>query len=170
MQLFRGCAASGPVVGNATSAGTLDVMPDAGSARLCVLSVHAHPDDEASKGAATIARYHAEGVHTVLVTCTGGEAGEILNPDADTPEAQADLGAVRMRELEDAVRIIGYDSLHLLGYRDSGMPDTEPQRPPRELRQRRSRRSRRPARADRAGRATAGDDHLQRRAGWLLAP
>ena len=100
-------------------------MADAGSARLCVLSVHAHPDDEASKGAATIARYHAEGVHTVLVTCTGGEAGEILNPEADTPEAQADLGAVRMRELEDAVRIIGYDSLHLLGYRDSGMPDTD---------------------------------------------
>jgi mycothiol S-conjugate amidase len=92
---------------------------------LCVLSVHAHPDDEASKGAATIARYHAEGVHTVLVTCTGGEAGEILNPEADTPEAQSDLGAVRMRELEDSVRIIGYDSLHLLGYRDSGMADTE---------------------------------------------
>ncbi len=100
-------------------------MAEASSARLCVLSVHAHPDDEASKGAATIARYHAEGVHTVLVTCTGGEAGEILNPDADTAEAQSDLGAVRMRELEDAVRIIGYDSLHLLGYRDSGMPDTD---------------------------------------------
>ena len=99
-------------------------MADAGAARLCVLSVHAHPDDEASKGAATIARYHAEGVHTVLVTCTGGEAGEILNPEADTPEAQADLGAVRMRELDDAVRIIGYDALHLLGYRDSGMADT----------------------------------------------
>jgi mycothiol S-conjugate amidase len=99
-------------------------MADAGAARLCVLSVHAHPDDEASKGAATIARYHAEGVHTVLVTCTGGEAGEILNPEADTPEAQADLGAVRMRELDDAVRIIGYDTLHLLGYRDSGMADT----------------------------------------------
>ena len=59
-------------------------MAASGSARLCVLSVHAHPDDEASKGAATIARYHAEGVHTVLVTCTGGEAGDILNPAADT--------------------------------------------------------------------------------------
>jgi len=100
-------------------------MVEAGPARLSVLSVHAHPDDEASKGAATIARYHAEGVHTVLVTCTGGEAGEILNPEADTAEAQSDLGAVRMRELEESVRIIGYDSLHLLGYRDSGMADTE---------------------------------------------
>ena len=101
-------------------------MAASGSARLCVLSVHAHPDDEASKGAATIARYHAEGVHTVLVTCTGGEAGDILNPAADTAEAREDLAAVRMRELDDAVSIIGYDALHLLGYRDSGMPDTEP--------------------------------------------
>ncbi len=92
---------------------------------LCVLSVHAHPDDEASKGAATMARYRAEGVRTVLVTCTGGEAGDILNPAADTDEVRRDLTAVRRRELEDAVRIIGYDGLYLLGYRDSGMPDTE---------------------------------------------
>jgi mycothiol S-conjugate amidase len=93
--------------------------------RLCLLTVHAHPDDEASKGAGTIARYHAEGVHTVLVTCTGGEEGDILNPAMDTPEVKADIGAVRARELEDAVEIIGYDELVLLGYRDSGMPDSE---------------------------------------------
>lgn len=92
---------------------------------LCVLSVHAHPDDEASKGAATIARYAAEGVHTILVTCTGGEAGDILNEAADTPEARENLAAVRMRELEESVRVIGYHRLYLLGYRDSGMPDTE---------------------------------------------
>ena len=94
-------------------------------AELRVLSVHAHPDDEASKGAATMARYGAEGVRTILVTCTGGEAGDILNPEADTEEVRRDLTAVRRRELDDAVRIIGYDALHLLGYRDSGMPDTE---------------------------------------------
>src|ERR1039458_6042961 len=93
--------------------------------RLCLLTVHAHPDDEASKGPGTIARYHAEGVHTVLVTCTGGEEGDILNPAMDTPEVKADIGAVRARELEDAVEIIGYDELVLLGYRDSGMPDSE---------------------------------------------
>ncbi len=93
--------------------------------RLCILTVHAHPDDEASKGPGTIARYHAEGVHTVLVTCTGGEEGDILNPAMDTPEVKADIGAVRARELEDAVEIIGYDELILLGYRDSGMPDSE---------------------------------------------
>ncbi|MET0894886.1 MAG: PIG-L family deacetylase, partial [Acidimicrobiia bacterium] len=58
-------------------------VPPPTDARLCVLSVHAHPDDESSKGASTMALYHAEGVRTVLVTCTGGEAGDILNPDAD---------------------------------------------------------------------------------------
>jgi mycothiol S-conjugate amidase len=100
-------------------------MDPQAAAELCVLSVHAHPDDEASKGAATMARYGAEGVRTVLVTCTGGEAGDILNPEADTDDVRADLTAVRRRELDDAVRIIGYDALYLLGYRDSGMPDTE---------------------------------------------
>jgi mycothiol S-conjugate amidase len=72
-----------------------------------------------------MARYGAEGVRTVLVTCTGGEAGDILNPEADTEDVRNDLAAVRRRELDDAVRVIGYDALYLLGYRDSGMPDTE---------------------------------------------
>jgi mycothiol S-conjugate amidase len=90
---------------------------------LCLLSVHAHPDDEASKGAGTVARYHAAGVRTVLVTCTGGEAGDILNPAMDRPEVRADLPAVRMRELARAAEVIGYEVVELLGYRDSGMPD-----------------------------------------------
>ncbi|MDA8290253.1 MAG: mycothiol conjugate amidase Mca [Actinomycetota bacterium] len=88
---------------------------------LCLLTVHAHPDDEASKGAGTVARYHAEGVRTVLVTCTGGEEGDVLNPAMDTPEVRADLAAVRRRELDDAARAIGYDVVEMLGYRDSGM-------------------------------------------------
>jgi mycothiol S-conjugate amidase len=98
-------------------------MPDT---PLCPMTVHAHPDDEASKGPGTIARYHAEGVRTVLVTCTGGEAGDILNPAMDKPEIVADLPAVRLRELERAAEIIGYEEVVLLGYRDSGMPDTPP--------------------------------------------
>lgn len=89
---------------------------------LCILTVHAHPDDEASKGAGTIAKYHAEGIRTVLVCCTGGEEGDILNPEMDTPEVRADLPGVRRRELERAAAIIGYDEVVLLGYRDSGMP------------------------------------------------
>jgi mycothiol S-conjugate amidase len=98
-------------------------MPD--RQPLCLLQVHAHPDDEASKGAGTTARYHAEGARTVLVTCTGGEAGDILNPHVDTPEVRDRLTEVRMEELAESVRVLGYDSLHLLGYHDSGMPDTE---------------------------------------------
>ncbi len=92
---------------------------------LCLLSVHAHPDDEASKGAATVARYKAEGVRAVLVTCTGGEEGDILNPAMDTPEVRERLAAVRRDELALAAKIIGYDEVVLLGYRDSGMPDSE---------------------------------------------
>ncbi len=92
---------------------------------LCLVSVHAHPDDEASKGAGTVARYAAEGIRSALVCCTGGEEGEILNPAADTPEVRANLGAVRDAELRASVDAIGYATLYLLGYRDSGMPDTE---------------------------------------------
>ena len=72
-----------------------------------------------------MARYHADGVHTVLVCCTGGEEGDILNPAMDTPEVRADIGAVRMAELKAATDIIGYDETVMLGYRDSGMPGTE---------------------------------------------
>jgi mycothiol S-conjugate amidase len=93
--------------------------------RLCLLQVHAHPDDEASKGAGTTAKYAAEGVRNVLVCCTGGEAGDILNPAVDTPETRANLFAVRMAELQASVDALGYESLHMLGYHDSGMPDTE---------------------------------------------
>jgi mycothiol S-conjugate amidase len=92
--------------------------------RLRLLTVHAHPDDEASKGAGTVAKYHAEGVHTVLVCCTGGEEGDILNPAMDQPEVRERLHEVRQEELLRAAAIIGYDEVRLLGYRDSGMPDT----------------------------------------------
>jgi mycothiol S-conjugate amidase len=92
---------------------------------LRLLSVHAHPDDEASKGAATVAKYAAENIRGVLVCCTGGEEGEILNPKVDTPETRANLHAVRMQELQDSVDAIGYEKLYMLGYRDSGMKDSE---------------------------------------------
>ena len=98
---------------------------------LCILTVHAHPDDEASKGAGTIAKYHAAGVHTVLVTCTGGEEGDILNPMMDTPEVRADIAGVRRRELDQAAEIIGYTEVVLLGYRDSGMPGSKANSDPR---------------------------------------
>jgi len=93
--------------------------------RRCLLTIHAHPDDESSKGAGTVSRYRAEDVHTVLVCCTGGEEGDILNPAMDTPEVRANLHEVRLAELAEAAEIIGYDEVVMLGYRDSGMAGAE---------------------------------------------
>ncbi len=70
---------------------------NAGPLRL--MSVHAHPDDESSKGAATCARYVAEGQEVMVVTCTGGEAGSILNPAMDRPDVLANMPAVRRAEM-----------------------------------------------------------------------
>ena len=99
--------------------------------RLSLLTVHAHPDDEASKGAGSVHKYHEDGVHTVLVCCTGGEAGDILNPAMDKPEVREHLHEVRMEELARATELIGYDEVVMLGYRDSGMPDTPENKDPR---------------------------------------
>lgn len=90
-----------------------------------LLSVHAHPDDESSKGAATVARYVDSGYEATLVCCTGGEEGKILNPSMDLPEVRDNLAQVRREELAAAVGIIGYQKTHMLGYRDSGMKDSE---------------------------------------------
>jgi mycothiol S-conjugate amidase len=102
--------------------------------RLTLLTVHAHPDDEASKGAPTVARAHAEGVHTVLVCCTGGEEGELQNPALREPgqpfhglspeEEKAKVATMREAELAESARVIGFDEVVMLGYRDSGMADT----------------------------------------------
>lgn len=91
---------------------------------LCLLTVHAHPDDEASKGAATVARYHDEGARSVLVCCTGGEEGDIHNPAMERPEVRARLPEIRHEELARSVKAIGYDEVEMLGYRDSGMPES----------------------------------------------
>jgi mycothiol S-conjugate amidase len=101
------------------------------SERPCLLAVHAHPDDESSKGAASVSLYDSLGVHTVLVCCTGGEAGDILNPAMDRPEIREQLHQVRMAELTRATSIIGYREVVMLGYRDSGMPGTPENADPR---------------------------------------
>jgi mycothiol S-conjugate amidase len=91
-----------------------------------LLAFHAHPDDESSKGAGTVARYSDAGVRAVLVTATAGEAGDVLNPAADSEEARRDIGAVRRRELFEAAAVLGFADVIMLGYRDSGMPNTPP--------------------------------------------
>jgi mycothiol S-conjugate amidase len=83
--------------------------------------VHAHPDDESSKGAATAARYVDEGARVTLVTCTDGAAGEVLNPAFDTAQLDiAPIARIRADELSDAVAAIGFHAAHGLGYADSG--------------------------------------------------
>ncbi len=91
------------------------------SKRLALMIVHAHPDDEVFSGGATLARYADEGVHTILVTCTNGECGEVLDPDLDPERDKPRLGEIRLGELRRAVEAFGIETSELLGYRDSGM-------------------------------------------------
>ena len=70
--------------------------------KLRLMAVHAHPDDESSKGAATMARYVAEGHDVMVVTCTGGERGSILNPAMDRPEVLANMAEIRREEMAAA--------------------------------------------------------------------
>ena len=83
-----------------------------------IMAVHAHPDDESTSTGGILARYAAEGARTIVVTCTGGELGEIAEGTSATPENLAD---VRRRELDDAGKILGVSQIYMLGYRDSGM-------------------------------------------------
>ncbi|WP_404861430.1 mycothiol conjugate amidase Mca [Gephyromycinifex aptenodytis] len=91
-----------------------------------LLAVHAHPDDESSKGAATTARYVAEGVDVHVVSCTGGERGDILNPRlADDPDVLRDLPEYRRTEMRKAQEILGVRHTWL-GFVDSGLPEGDP--------------------------------------------
>ena len=94
---------------------------------LTLMAVHAHPDDEASTTGGILARYSAEGVRTVLVTCTNGELGDA--PGGVKPgqpgHDEAALVASRRRELAESCRILGVRHLEMLGYRDSGMAGWE---------------------------------------------
>ena len=97
-------------------------MPDG----LRLMAVHAHPDDESSKGAATMARYVAEGVDVLVVTCTGGERGDVLNPALkDDAEVLRDIAQVRRAEMARAVEALGVQHAWL-GFVDSGLPEGDP--------------------------------------------
>jgi mycothiol S-conjugate amidase len=95
---------------------------------LRLMNVHAHPDDESSKGAATSAMYVAQGVDVHVVTCTGGERGSILNPRMDRPEVLANITSIRKNEMERAREILGV-SQDWLGFVDSGWPEGDPPPP-----------------------------------------
>jgi mycothiol S-conjugate amidase len=93
--------------------------------QLRLMHVHAHPDDESSKGAATTARYVAEGVDVLVVTCTGGERGSVLNPNMDRPDVLANIATIRRQEMDEARRILGIKQ-RWLGFVDSGLPEGDP--------------------------------------------
>lgn len=99
-------------------------MADRTGLRLMV--VHAHPDDESSKGAATAARYAAEGVDVLVVTCTGGERGSVLNASYGREVAEgAEMAAVRRLEMAAAAQALGVRQ-QWLGFVDSGLPEGDP--------------------------------------------
>ncbi|MCN0179939.1 mycothiol conjugate amidase Mca [Salinispora arenicola] len=89
------------------------------------MAVHAHPDDESSKGAATTAKYVAEGVDVLVVTCTGGERGSVLNPKMDRPDVWANIADIRRAEMDAARAILGVEQAWL-GFVDSGLPEGDP--------------------------------------------
>ena len=89
-----------------------------------LLTVHAHPDDETISTGGVMARYSRAGHRVVCVTCTGGEQGEIVVPELDTPENHARLREIREEELRRALEHLGPITHRWLGYVDSGMMGT----------------------------------------------
>ncbi|MGP8001714.1 MAG: PIG-L family deacetylase [Streptosporangiaceae bacterium] len=90
---------------------------------LTLMAVHAHPDDEASSTGGVLAKYSAEGVRTVVVTCTNGEFGDTtggVKPGADGHDEEQ-VAQIRLAELRESCKHLGVTDLELLGYHDSGM-------------------------------------------------
>lgn len=91
-----------------------------------LMAVHAHPDDESSKGAASTARYVADGAEVMVVSCTGGERGDVLNPYLQQDaEILRDLTEFRRGEMAKAAQILGVQHTWL-GFVDSGLPEGDP--------------------------------------------
>jgi mycothiol S-conjugate amidase len=90
-----------------------------------LMAVHAHPDDESSKGAATMAKYVREDAEVLVATMTGGERGDILNPAMERPEIKANLPAIRRAEMDRAREILGVRQ-EFMGFVDSGLPEGDP--------------------------------------------
>ncbi|MFI5761047.1 MULTISPECIES: PIG-L family deacetylase [unclassified Streptomyces] len=90
---------------------------------LTLMAVHAHPDDEATSTGGVLAMYAAEGIRTVLVTCTDGRCGD--GPGGTKPGAPghdpAAVASMRRKELEESRHVLKISDLETLDYADSGM-------------------------------------------------
>ncbi len=95
----------------------------AAAAPLRLMAVHAHPDDESSKGAASLAKYSHDGVGVMVVSCTGGERGDILNPKF--AHTGIDIPQLRLSEMARAAEILGVAHTWL-GFEDSGYHEGAP--------------------------------------------
>ncbi len=82
---------------------------------LSILAFFAHPDDETMFNGGTLAYLALRGAQVHYLSATRGEGGEMGDPPLCTRE---ELGQVRERELECAVRVLGGISVSFLGYED----------------------------------------------------
>src|SRR4029434_6629776 len=101
-----------------------DISDGRSQPSVTLLVVRPQPYDESSATGGMLAYYHARGVRTGVVICTGGEEGEIHDPTLDPVADRPHLRAIRVRELRQPCALLGVAELRLLGYRDSGMPGT----------------------------------------------
>ena len=95
-----------------------------------LLAVLAHPDDESFGPGGTLALYARRGVDVHLACATRGELG---SAPKELLAGHADVAALRERELDCAAAELGLSAVHLLGYRDSGMPGSPDNQHPRAL-------------------------------------
>lgn len=89
------------------------------------MAVCPHPDDECTSAGGALALYAAQGVKTIVVTCTNGELGDGpggVKPGEPGHDEHA-VAATRLEELAESCRILEVTHLETLGYRDSGMAE-----------------------------------------------
>lgn len=92
-----------------------------------LLAVLAHPDDESFGLGGTLALYASKGYDVYYVCATRGEAGTV---DEEHLKGFKDTAEMRTAELMKAAQALGLKEVFFLGYRDSGMPGTEPNQHP----------------------------------------
>jgi LmbE family N-acetylglucosaminyl deacetylase len=91
------------------------------STRRLLLSL-AHPDDESFGSGGLIARYVAEGAEVYLICATNGDVGTVAPEMLNGYSSIADL---RLAELDCASSKLGFKKVFKLGYKDSGMMNSD---------------------------------------------